>query len=78
VGGFLIAALVWAVSFVASLFMPQPKPQKPQPGELSGAPVAQAGKPIPVLFGSRRIKQANCIWWGNVRTAPIKKKGGGK
>jgi len=42
------------------------------------APTAEAGRPIPVLWGRRQIKAPNCIWYGDLRTEPIKSKGGKK
>ncbi|WP_165856725.1 hypothetical protein [Marinobacter sp. JSM 1782161] len=42
------------------------------------APTAEEGKEIPVLFGTRDIESANVVWYGDLRTVAIKKKGGKK
>lgn len=70
--------IMWVVTTVlSSLLAPKPKTTTPQPGDVD-APLATADSPIPVLFGTRTIKQPNCVWFGDVRTTPIKVKGGGK
>jgi hypothetical protein len=70
--------LVWVITTViGALLAPRPpKPQSPTPGNLD-VPVAEAGKPIPVLFGTRVIRQANVVWYGDVKTTPIKQSSGG-
>lgn len=74
----------WFVAiFVVSLavaFAFQPKPQSVPPpgiGEIE-TPTAEEGREIPVLFGTRDLRGPNVVWWGHVRTVPIKKGGGGK
>ncbi len=55
-----------------------PKPKDPAPGDISGQmPTADAGREIPVLFGTRIIGQPNVVWWGDVKTKKIED-GGGK
>lgn len=34
-------------------------------------PVAEEGKTIPVLFGTRDVHGANVVWYGNLRTTPV-------
>ena len=36
------------------------------------APVATDGKEIPVLFGTREVTQANVVWYGHLKTVPIR------
>lgn len=69
---------LWAVTTLISYFL-APKPQQPTiaPGQIE-APVASEDKPIPVLFGTRVIKGANVVWYGDLRVVPIRKKGGKK
>jgi len=70
--------IVWVITTVlSSLLAPKPKTTTPQPGDVD-APIAATDSPIPVLFGTRMITQPNCVWFGDVRTTPIKTKGGGK
>ena len=47
------------------------------PGELETTTV-DASSPVPVLFGTRLITSANCVWYGDVGTTPIVTCGGGK
>ena len=35
-------------------------------------PVATDGKEIPVLFGTREITQPNVVWYGHLKTVPIR------
>ena len=35
------------------------------------APTADEGRPIAVLFGTRRIKGPNVIWYGDIKTDAI-------
>lgn len=48
-----------------------------QPEEIQ-IPTANEGSPIPVLFGTRDIKDSNVVWYGDIKAVPIKKKSGGK
>jgi hypothetical protein len=70
---------LYLASFVLSyLLAPKPKSQPPAGvGDIT-APTAEAGREIPVLFGTRKLEGANVVWYGDLRTAAIKKKGGKK
>jgi len=69
--------VVLALMAVSYLLAPKPKAQDavPQEGQL---PTASADAALPVLFGTKNIKQGNCVWWGDARTEAIYKKGGKK
>lgn len=55
-----------AISIVAYLIMPKPKqPKPPEAKDLEG-PVAEAGKPVPVVFGSMRVRGLNLLWYGHI------------
>lgn len=70
--------ILWIVTTVLSaLLAPRPKTTTPEAGTLE-APMASTDAPIPVLFGTRVIKQPNCVWYGDVRTTAIRQSGGGK
>lgn len=57
-----------------------PKPAKPAAATLSDfdAPTAESGRPVPWVFGTVWIKAPNMLWYGDLKTEPIKTKGGKK
>ena len=69
--------------FVASLVIsyltrPKVKFDSQKPGAVEAGATASAGGEIPVLFGSREITGQNIVWYGDIKTQAIKKKGGKK
>jgi hypothetical protein len=70
---YFIVALV--ISYAVS---PRSQSQSPITAGQLQAPVAEDGKEIPVLFGTRDIRGPNIVWYGDVSTVPIKSKGGKK
>lgn len=69
---------VFIVALVVAFAMaPNAQHQSPSIQEVE-APTAEEGRAIPVLFGTRDIKGANVVWYGDVKTVAIKKKGGKK
>lgn len=63
---FLINLLIGiALQVVAYLLMPQPKQPKPPAAQDADDPVAEAGKPLPVVFGSLTVKGLNCLWFSD-------------
>lgn len=68
-----------ALNIIAYLIMPKPKQPKPEAAKDAEDPVAEAGKPLPVLSGSITVKGLNIIFFGekslSVRTIS---EGGGK
>lgn len=71
-----VAALVVAAYAVSQI----PKPQSQPPagfGDLQ-VPTAEVGREIPVLFGTKEIKSANVVWYGDFSSQAIRKKGGKK
>jgi hypothetical protein len=73
------AFIVLVVSAVISVAL-APKPQQPKPAALEDfdVPVAEEGRPIPVVFGTVTLTGANVLWYGDLRTTPIRTKGGKK
>lgn len=71
--------VVFVVALVVGLAM-APKPQSQPPAGLGDikAPTAEEGREIPVLFGTRDIQGPNVVWYGDLRTVAIRKKGGKK
>jgi uncharacterized membrane protein len=57
-----------------------PKPPKPKPASLQDvqAPVAEEGKPVPVVFGTVWQAGPTVCWYGDLKSKAIKKKGGKK
>ena len=73
----------YAIIFVAALVVSynmMPKQESHPPVGLDGiqTPTAEIGREIPVLFGTRKIEGPNVVWYGDLRTVAIKKKGGKK
>ena len=69
-----------ALNIIAYLIMPKPKAPKPEAAKDGENPVAEAGKPLPVLSGSMIIKELNILWYGekSTQTRVITEKGGKK
>ena len=69
----VILSLITAIIF-------KPKSQAQPPAGLNELklPIAEDGAEIPVVFGCRYLRGANCVWYGDYRTTPIKVKGGKK
>lgn len=57
-----------------------PKPKPPKPASITDfdVPTAQEGREIPVIFGTVWVTGPNVLWYGDLGTAPIKKKSGKK
>lgn len=54
-----------ALQVVAYLLTPQPKQQKPAAAQDADDPTAEAGKPLPVVFGSLTVNGINVMWFGD-------------
>jgi drug/metabolite transporter (DMT)-like permease len=67
---YLIVLVVSALISVALA----PKPPNQKPADLADidAPTAEEGKPIPVVFGTVMLSGPNVLWYGALRTTPIK------
>jgi hypothetical protein len=74
---FFLAGVALAI-VGAIAFAPKPQTQKPAGFEDIKAPIAEDGKEMPVLFGCKNMKGANVVWYGDLKTTPIKVKGGKK
>lgn len=71
-----IYLIVFAVSAYAIKAL-TPKPPVPKPDSLKDieVPTAEAGRPIPVAYGTVMIKSPNVVWYGDLDTSPIKSDG---
>lgn len=58
----LLLAIVFNV--VAYLLAPKPKRSQPTETKDMDSPTADAGRPIPVVFGTVTIKGLNVLWYG--------------
>lgn len=69
--------IMLVVSLAVSLAM-RPKPQNAKPPALAdfSVPTAEEGRDIQVIFGEVWIDDPNVLWYGNLRTTPIKAEGG--
>lgn len=67
-----------AVLVVSVALAPKPPTQPPAALEDFSVPVAEEGRPIPVVFGTVTITGSNVLWYGDLRSTPIKSKGGKK
>lgn len=76
---FWAQVILLVVSLVLSYAL-RPKPVIPKPAALEDfdIPVAELGRAIPVLFGTMILKSPSLMWYGDLRSVPIKKKGGKK
>jgi hypothetical protein len=59
-------------------FAPKPQSQPSPTMDDIQVPTAEVGKDIPVLFGCREMRGPNVLWYGDLRTIPIKSEGGKK
>jgi hypothetical protein len=64
-----------AVSAVSYLIMPKPKAPKPPAVQQAENPTAEAGKPIPVAFGTITIQETNVLWSGESTYSEYEVKG---
>lgn len=53
-----------AINIVAYLLMGRPKAAKPPATKDLESPTAEAGRPVPVVFGTITIKGGNILWYG--------------
>lgn len=65
VAQWLIALIVSAALQVAAYVLtPKPKAPKPEAARQADSPTADAGRPIPKLFGTARLKETNVLgYW---------------
>lgn len=58
-------AIAIIISVVAYVLMPKPKGPKPEAVAQMDNPVAEAGKPCNVVFGTVWVKEVNILWFGD-------------
>ncbi len=57
-------AIGLAISTVGYMLAPKPKQQKPPEARDLENPTADAGRPVPVVFGTIEVKGLNILWYG--------------
>lgn len=67
-----VIAIVLAV--LAYMFMPKPKLPKSESSQSLENPTAEAGRPVPVVFGDVILKDHNCLWYGDISKQTVKVK----
>lgn len=71
-GAFLLSlAVSVAIALIAYAFMPKPKKTTPDMARDLEMPTADAGRPVPVVFGEGTIKSPNTLWYGEPSTEDI-------
>lgn len=58
---------------IAFAMMPKPTDAKAPSLDDITAPTAEEGRAVPVLFGTRMQDGSNLVWYGDLRTQPIRK-----
>lgn len=68
----IIALILMIIAMILSLVL-RPKPIPPFAAQLSDfhVPTADAGRPVPVIFGTVLIKGPNVVWYGDLSAEPI-------
>jgi len=72
----MFAFLIKLAIMVALAYVLRPKPVTPKPPRAAGIeefeiPTAEEGRPIQVLFGKRREKGPNVVWYGDLKSNAI-------
>lgn len=63
-GWFLSLIIALAVAVVSFLLMPKPRSSTPETEDMDD-PTAEAGRPMPVLFGTMTVKGLNVLHFGD-------------
>lgn len=64
-----------AIMIISYALMPKPKMPKPEAAKEMEGPTSEAGKEIPVIFGTLIVKGPNCLWSGDKSHRSYKVKG---
>jgi len=73
-----VQLILFVVSALIQIALaPKPRVQHAKPADDFSAPVAEEGRPIPVVFGEVLIEAPNVVWYGDSEAQPIYSDGGG-
>lgn len=64
----VLVAIAVVLSIVSIVLMPKPKQPKPEAAKDLESPTCEAGRPIPVVFGTMTAKSPNVLWFGDKST----------
>lgn len=72
-----VAIVLTVASMAMSLAMAPGAPKPPKSSSIDDfeLPTAEAGRPIPLVFGVVTVKSPNIVWYGDLRHEEIKKEG---
>lgn len=76
--GWDIVIYLVVAAVISYALAPKPPSQPPPSLDDVSAPTAEEGRPLGVIFGTVWITGPNVVWYGDLRTTPIRKKGGKK
>lgn len=65
VAWFIPLLISLALNVVSYILTPKPKGPKADAVKDLENPTAEAGRELPVVFGTMTIKSPNCLWYGN-------------
>lgn len=66
----IVSAISIGISYA---LRPKTKSNRLNPASEFEFPTAEQGRPIPVLFGTRRITAPNVVWYGDISATAIRK-----
>lgn len=69
-------AIMLVSAYISYSSMPKSQGQKPPALVEFTVPTAQEGGDVQVLHGENWVEDPNVLWFGNLRTTPIKAEGG--
>lgn len=64
----IMLAISLAINVASYILAPKPKGARPDSVQELEEPTAEAGRPIPVLFGTVELKSPNVLWFGDKST----------
>ena len=73
----LLSTAVSAASYMLQKAPPKPDTPKPATLDQFDVPTAEEGRAIPVVFGTVWHESPNVVWYGDLRTEPVRDGGGG-